>query len=60
MTKSENIVQQNYKITRAEREKLNNQKGKVFWFSGLSGSGKSSLANLLEVELHQKVLKPMF
>ncbi|WP_406629411.1 adenylyl-sulfate kinase [Ornithobacterium rhinotracheale] len=57
MTKSENIVQQNYKITRAEREKLNHQKGKVFWFSGLSGSGKSSLANLLEVELHQKGFK---
>ncbi len=39
-------------ITQQEREKLNGHKGKVIWFTGLSGSGKSTIANALEVELH--------
>ena len=41
-------------ITRTEREKLNAHKPVVLWFTGLSGSGKSTIANLVERELHQQ------
>jgi adenylylsulfate kinase len=36
------------------KEKLLNQKGKVFWITGLSGSGKSTIAEHTEVLLHHK------
>jgi bifunctional enzyme CysN/CysC len=39
-------------ITRAHREGLNGHFGKVIWFTGLSGSGKSTIANALEQKLH--------
>ena len=41
-------------ITRTHREGLNGHKGKVIWFTGLSGAGKSTIANALEVELHSR------
>lgn len=49
-----NTIRQDYKITKADREKLNNHRSFLIWFTGLSGSGKSTLANLVEVELHKK------
>ncbi len=39
-------------ITAEARESLLGQKGCVIWLTGLSGSGKSSIANQLEVRLH--------
>jgi len=39
-------------ISRDEQERLLNQKGGVFWFTGLSGSGKSTIAEALERELY--------
>jgi bifunctional enzyme CysN/CysC len=41
-------------ISRTEREKLNGHKPVVLWFTGLSGSGKSTIANLVERELHER------
>jgi bifunctional enzyme CysN/CysC len=38
-------------VTPAEREALKGHKGAVLWFTGLSGSGKSTIANALEREL---------
>lgn len=38
-------------VTRQEQERLLNQKGKVLWFTGLSGSGKSTIAEALERQL---------
>ena len=38
-------------LTRAERESFLNQKSKVIWMTGLSGSGKSTIAGLLERKL---------
>lgn len=49
----ENIVQQNYKIGKKNRNELLNQNSFTIWFTGLSGSGKSTLANLLEQTLHK-------
>lgn len=51
---SVNTVRHNYKITKADREKLNGHRSFLLWFTGLSGSGKSTLANLVEVELNKK------
>ena len=49
---SENIIKQSFKIDQQKRMKLLAQKPLLIWFTGLSGSGKSTMANLLENELH--------
>ncbi len=41
-------------VTREDRERLNGHRGRVVWFTGLSGAGKSSLANALAVALHAR------
>jgi adenylyl-sulfate kinase len=48
------IVWQEHKIKRSDREKLKNQRGCVLWLTGLSGCGKSTIANLLEERLNEK------
>ena len=45
------VVWQNYQISRADREQQNGHQGVVLWFTGLSGAGKSTVANALEQEL---------
>lgn len=52
LRRAQNVHKQALAITRSEREKLNGHKGKIIWFTGLSGSGKSTIANALEVQLH--------
>lgn len=54
---SENTVFHHYNITRADREKQMNQKGFVLWFTGLSGSGKSTIANAVEQQLFKNGYK---
>lgn len=51
---ADNIVWHDHKITRAERSINKNQKPCVLWFTGLSGSGKSTIANALDVALHKR------
>lgn len=46
-----NIISQNFEIGLKERSILKGHKGLVLWFTGLSGSGKSTIANALEVAL---------
>jgi adenylylsulfate kinase len=41
-------------LTRKDQELLLNQRGKVFWFTGLSGSGKSTIAQAFEKGLYDK------
>jgi len=50
---STNIVKQEYKITKQDRIQQLNQRPVVIWLTGLSGSGKSTIANCLEQELNQ-------
>lgn len=45
------------KITKEKRQKLNQHKSCVLWFTGLSASGKSSLAVEIEVLLYQKEIR---
>lgn len=52
LRRAQNLHRQALSITRSQREQLNGHAGKVVWFTGLSGAGKSSLANALETELH--------
>lgn len=49
-----NIIKHNYAITRQQREEVNKHQSFVLWFTGLSGSGKSTIANEVEKELFQK------
>jgi adenylyl-sulfate kinase len=51
---AENIVWHDHKVTRAERASIKNQKPCLLWFTGLSGSGKSTIANALDVALYQR------
>ena len=41
-----------YAVSREERERLNGHRGCVLWFTGLSASGKSTVANLVDHRLH--------
>lgn len=43
-------------LTRQDKEKLLGQRGVMLWFTGLSGSGKSTVAIALERELHRRGL----
>lgn len=52
LRRAQNVHRQALSIGRAEREHLNGHPGKVIWFTGLSGSGKSTIANALEKELY--------
>jgi len=52
LRRAQNLHKQALSIARADREQLNGHRGKVIWFTGLSGSGKSTIANALEVKLH--------
>jgi len=50
--KSTNVVWHKMNVSREDREELLKQKGVVLWFTGLSGSGKSTVASSLEKRLH--------
>lgn len=50
--KATNIVWQQTNVSRQDRENLLRQKGILIWFTGLSGSGKSTVATMLEKKLH--------
>jgi bifunctional enzyme CysN/CysC len=50
--RSHNLFKQKFKITTKDRFLLNGHKAKVIWFTGLSGSGKSTIANELEKKLY--------
>lgn len=54
LRRAQNVHRQALHISRENREHLNGHKGKVIWFTGLSGSGKSTIANALEKELHSQ------
>jgi adenylylsulfate kinase len=49
-----NITWHSGTVTRADREKLLNQKGVTLWFTGLSASGKSTIACLVEQKLLER------
>jgi bifunctional enzyme CysN/CysC len=52
LRRSNNIHWQSLDITKEKRALQKSQSPKIVWFTGLSGSGKSSIANILEKKLH--------
>jgi adenylylsulfate kinase len=52
--KATNVHWHEGEVTRADRNKLLGQKGVTIWFTGLSGSGKSTVAVALETELARR------
>src|SRR5213593_54081 len=52
--KATNIVWHQGAVTRADRERLNGHRGATVWFTGLSGSGKSTIAVALEKKLWER------
>ncbi|MGE5341070.1 MAG: adenylyl-sulfate kinase [Candidatus Omnitrophota bacterium] len=51
--KATNITWHEHQVSREDREQLLNQKGVLLWFTGLSASGKSTVANEVTCQLHQ-------
>ena len=49
-----NLVEHAHKVTKEDRQKLLKQKSPVIWLTGLSGSGKSTIANELAIKLQQE------
>jgi bifunctional enzyme CysN/CysC len=54
LRRAQNVHRQALTIGRVDREALHGHRGRVVWFTGLSGSGKSTIANALEVALHAR------
>ena len=57
LRRAQNVHRQALTIARANREALNGHRGRVIWFTGLSGSGKSTIANALEVALNARGIR---
>ncbi len=57
LRRAKNVHRQALVIDKKAREKLNGHKGRVLWFTGLSGSGKSTVANALEQVLHDQGIR---
>jgi bifunctional enzyme CysN/CysC len=53
LRRAQNVHWQALDISREAHANLKNQKPAVLWFTGLSGSGKSTIANLVEKKLHR-------
>ena len=51
---STNVVEHLHKVTKEERQQLLKQKSPVIWLTGLSGSGKSTIANELAIKLQEE------
>lgn len=51
MRRATNITKHNFEIDQAARASQKSQKPKVIWLTGLSGSGKSTIANALEKQM---------
>ncbi|WP_454715347.1 sulfate adenylyltransferase subunit CysN [Caulobacter segnis] len=52
LRRADNIHWQHTDVTKSSRSALKSQRGQVVWLTGLSGAGKSTIANLVEKRLH--------
>ncbi len=48
------VVWHEHAVSRSDRERLNGHRGCVVWFTGLSGCGKSTVANAVDRKLHER------
>ncbi|NQZ11330.1 MAG: adenylyl-sulfate kinase [Algicola sp.] len=54
---TENVVWHQHKVDKTQRQQQNGHQSAILWFTGLSGSGKSTIADALEQSLHQRGIK---
>jgi bifunctional enzyme CysN/CysC len=59
LRRATNIHRQHHAVTKAARSAQAGHASRVVWFTGLSGSGKSSIANLVEQALHVRGVRTM-
>jgi bifunctional enzyme CysN/CysC len=57
LRRAKNIHHQRLDVNKETRRHFNGHMSKVIWFTGLSGSGKSTIANALEIELHKSGIR---
>ena len=57
MAEKLHIIPHQHAISKEDRERQNGHKGHVLWFTGLSGSGKSTVASAVERELHEQGIR---
>jgi len=57
--KATNITWHQQRVTRDDLEKMNGHRGATVWFTGLSASGKSTIANQLAARLHTMGVRTM-
>ena len=55
--RSKNVSWQKLNVSKIDRNILNNHSSRAIWLTGISGSGKSTIANFLEKELHKRGLR---
>jgi len=53
MLSNENIIHHNHHVSKKQRAGIKSQKPCILWFTGLSGSGKSTVANAVELKLNK-------
>lgn len=54
LRRATNIHRQHLIVSKASRAQLKRQRPTILWFTGLSGAGKSTIANLVEAQLHAR------
>jgi bifunctional enzyme CysN/CysC len=57
LRRSANVRSHEFVVDRAARERLNGHHGRVLWLTGLSGSGKSTIADAVERDLHAQGIR---
>ena len=57
LRRSHNLTKQGFEVNKSSRWKLNKHKSFALWFTGISGAGKSTIANALEKKLHSKGIR---
>ena len=60
LRRASNLHLQSLSVNRNSREKLAGHKGKVIWLTGLSGAGKSTIANAAEKILHAQGFRTLY
>ncbi len=54
---AKHVIPHSYQISKNDRITANNHNSFLLWFTGLSGSGKSTIANVVEQKLYEKGIK---
>jgi len=57
LRRASNVHRHKLDVDKEARRRLNGHTSKVLWFTGLSGSGKSTIANALEKRLHEQGIR---